>query len=98
MILMLVSQTCIFLLRQKCQNIPVESAPTAMENKTLELHFRSLCFKDLSSVNDDNDDGPQTKRRKIAPRSLLEEITEEAYMLLGAQKATDLGGLSHIAA
>jgi hypothetical protein len=35
---------------------------------------------------------------KIAPHSLLEEITEEAYMLLGAQKATDLDGLSHIAA
>ncbi|OBT63761.1 hypothetical protein VE03_06954 [Pseudogymnoascus sp. 23342-1-I1] len=91
-------KSCILLLRQKCQNIPPQIVPTALENKALELQFQSLCFKDLPSVDNDNDGSPQTKRRKIAPRSLLEEITEEAYMLLGAQKATDLDGLSHIAA
>ncbi|KFY60649.1 hypothetical protein V496_05277 [Pseudogymnoascus sp. VKM F-4515 (FW-2607)] len=91
-------KSCILLLRQKCQNIHPQSTPIALENKALELQFQSLRFKDLPSVDNDNDGGPQTKRRKIAPRSLLEEITEEAYMLLGAQKATDLDGLSHIAA
>ncbi|KFY81056.1 hypothetical protein V499_00169 [Pseudogymnoascus sp. VKM F-103] len=91
-------KSCILLLRQKCQNIPPQTAPITLENKALELQFRSLCFKDLPSVDNYNDGGPQTKRRKIAPHSLLEEITEEAYILLGAQKATDLDGLSHIAA
>ncbi|KFY23332.1 hypothetical protein V493_05913 [Pseudogymnoascus sp. VKM F-4281 (FW-2241)] len=91
-------KTCILLLRQKCQNIPPQSAPTTLEDRALELQFRSLCFKDLPSVDNDNDGGPQTKRRKIAPLNVLEEITEEVYMLLGAQKATDLDGLSHIAA
>lgn len=65
-------------------------------NDALESQFRSLGFK--TSVVVDYDNQPRSKRRKIAPQDLLQDITEQVYLLLGSQKATDLDGLSRVAA
>ncbi|KAG4443512.1 hypothetical protein IFR05_000985 [Cadophora sp. M221] len=44
------------------------------------------------------EEGPPAKRRKInGDVNLFEEITADLYELLGAHRATDLGGLQHLA-
>lgn len=97
---LLIVQSCILLLRQKCEeslsHLRIPHDPITITDETLESQFRSLSFK--SSFTVDNDDQPRSKRRKLIPREPLEEITEQVYLLLGAQKATDLDGLSQVAA
>lgn len=43
--------------------------------------------------------GHPAKRRKVSPREdVLKEVIEQVYFLLGSQKASDLDGLSQVAA
>jgi len=97
---LLIVQNCILLLRQKCEDslshLRIPQDPIIIIDETLESQFRSLSFK--SSVTVDHDDQPRSKRQKLIPREVLEEITEQVYLLLGSQKATDLDGLIQVAA
>ncbi|KAK0105320.1 serine/threonine-protein kinase M1 [Cadophora gregata f. sp. sojae] len=76
-----------------------ESPNLLAEFYNLGLH--EVKPKKVESGNDSKpqvEDGPPTKRRKINDDvNLLGEITADLYELLGAQRATDLGGLQQLA-
>ncbi|XMA19178.1 hypothetical protein WAI453_011969 [Rhynchosporium graminicola] len=76
------------------------------EHPSLLIEFGHLGLdqvesKSLDSIPDDLtevEDGPPSKRRKINDsKNPFEEITADLYELLGAQRATDLAGLHHLA-
>src|SRR5437899_1171527 len=109
LMLLIVLQVACTILRQACgDKVPlhkdgVDSA--IFESPSLVAEFQSLGLhevkpKSVQSKVDSQaqiDDGPPTKRRKIRDGvNILEEITADLYELLGAQRATDLGGLDQL--
>lgn len=87
---------CFELLKVTCENALIMGArPTAPPEQGTSVHSKDLT-KQLRSLSleiprtPSNDDEPQTKRQKLEPKSLLAQITETAYALLGLQDASDV--------
>lgn len=96
-------------LRQACGgDAPLQKDgidPVTFESPNLLAEFRSLGLHEVKLRNSKSktdfeaqvEYGPPSKRRKINDDvDLFGEITAELYELLGAQRATDLGGLHQL--
>jgi serine/threonine-protein kinase ATR len=87
-------------LYETCQvappSVPEIDASTSFENSELDAQLRRLGFESPSVREADN--GPPSKRRKIQEEfDVFDQTVSCLYSLLGAQKATDLNGLSQVA-
>ncbi|KAF4624113.1 hypothetical protein G7Y89_g14062 [Cudoniella acicularis] len=79
--------------------VPTLTSADSFESVELEAEFRDLGLGN-SAVDDQMvQNGPASKRRKIqeAPCDIFSEVVESLYLLLGAQSASDLAGLSQVA-
>jgi len=76
--------------------LPEIDISTSFENLELDVQFRYLGFQSPSEREVDN--GPPSKRRKLHKEANnFDQTVSSLYTLLGAQKATDLDGLSQVA-
>jgi hypothetical protein len=93
------AQKCIAILRDECsrQSLVVSglTCPTNFDTPCLVNQVRHLTLSNGHEVV--HDSTPPTKRRKTAPeQEVLNEVVQEAYLLLGSQSASDLDGLHHV--
>jgi hypothetical protein len=75
--------------------VPVDNSVN-FDNIELAAQFHQLGLE--SSPERETNDGPPPKRRKVYKEDdLFDQTVNSLYSLLGAQKATDLDGLSQVA-
>lgn len=76
--------------------LPNIDSSTNFENAELAAQFNQLGLEILTE-KETNDDPPAKRRKIFQDDDLFDQTASSLYSLLGAQKATDLDGLSQIA-